>query len=74
MQVLLAHSIAYRFALEPCTGRKLCTVQPPAMRDPLRGRLVGRIYSHAGVSAQADRLLKLERLCRYRRLPALSRA
>jgi len=77
MQALLAHSITYRIAVGPRTGRKVFTLQSLPAGDEGSGAApaqVGGFSLHAGVAARADERKKLERLCRYISRPAVSEA
>jgi len=74
MAHLHGHSITYRIAMGPQTGRKVFTLQTlPACdpNDPLVGKTAG-FSLHAGVSAKARERDRLERLCRYITRPAVS--
>ncbi len=71
---LRGHSITYRIALGPHTGRKAFTLQTlPSSGDDERSAARANGFSlHAGVVAAADQRAKLERLCRYITRPAVS--
>ena len=75
MTPLLGHSITYRIAVGPQTGRKVLTLQTlPGSGEPFDdgiGKVAG-FSLHAGVAARADERKKLERLCRYVSRPAVS--
>ena len=73
---LRGHSITYRIAVGPQTGRKVFTLQTlPACdsEDPFgdTGKVAG-FSLHAGVAANAHERKKRERLCRYISRPAVS--
>ena len=82
MAPLLGHSITYRIAVGPHTGRKVFTLQtlPAANPDDDFGHAVGKVAGfslHAGVAASARERKKLDRpggvpLCRYISRPAVS--
>ncbi len=75
MAQLQGHSITFRIAVGPDTGRKVFTVQTlPGSAKPEDDR-VGKMAGfslHAGVAAGADERDKLERLCHYISRPAVS--
>ena len=72
MASLLGHSVTYRIAVGPHTGRKVFTLQAlSACDEPGTGKVAG-FSLHAGVAAKAHELQKLERLCRYITRPAVS--
>ncbi len=65
MNSLLGHSIIYRIAVGPHTGRKVFSLQTlPSTDEPDTEKVAG-FSLHAGVSARANERNKLERLCRY---------
>ncbi|MDN5938380.1 MAG: IS91 family transposase [Salinisphaera sp.] len=75
MGTLRGHSITYRIAVGPNTGRKVMTLQTLPAEDPPFGEGTGQVSGfslHAGVAARADQRDKLERLCRYISRPAVS--
>ncbi len=72
---LQGHSITYRIAMGPQTGRKVFTLQTLPACDPDDPDTVGKSAGfslHAGVAAKARERDKLERLCRYITRPAVS--
>ena len=72
MNPLLGHSITYRIAVGPHTGRKVFSLQTlPSSDEPGADKVAG-FSLHAGVAARANERDKLERLCRYITRPALS--
>ena len=77
MAHLQGHSITYRIAMGPQTGRKVFTLQTLPASDPddpladTVGKAAG-FSLHAGVAAKARERDKLERLCRYITRPAVS--
>ena len=73
MDQLLGHSITYRIAVGPQTGRKVFTLQTLLADDDLFTEplsMVSGFSLHAGVAARTDERDKLERLCRYITRPA----
>ena len=75
MAHLHGHSITYRIAMGPQTGRKVFTLQTLPACDPDDPDTVGKTAGfslHAGVSAKARERDTLERLCRYITRPAVS--
>ena len=75
MAHLHGHSITYRIAMGPQTGRKVFTLQTLPACDPDDPDTVGKTAGfslHAGVAAKARERDKLERLCRYITRPAVS--
>ncbi len=72
MNSLLGHSITYRIAVGPHTGRKVFSLQTlPSTDEPGKEKVAG-FSLHAGVAARANERNKLERVCRYITRPALS--
>ena len=68
MQQLQGHSITYRIALGPQTGRKVLTLQtiPAWEEDDYGTDQLGRIGGfslHAGVAVKTRERKKLERIC-----------
>lgn len=64
MSTVLGHSITYRIAVGPNTGRKVMTLQTLPAEDPPFGNVAGQVSGfslHAGVVARADQRDKLER-------------
>ena len=75
MAHLHGHSITYRIAMGPQTGRKVFTLQTLPACDPEDPDTLGKSAGfslHAGVAAKARERDKLERLCRYITRPAVS--
>ena len=77
MSQLCGHSITYRIAVGPQSGRKVFTLQtlPAGEPEDQVGDTVGKVTGfslHAGVAVRADEHQKLERLCRYVSRPAVS--
>ena len=74
--VLQGHSLTYRIALGPQTGRKVFTLYtlPPVDMDETHSGTVVQVAGfnlHAGIAARAGQRRKLERLCRYIARPAI---
>ena len=68
-------SVSYRIAMGPQQGQKVFTLQTlPASTEGEYGQLASTsgFSLHAGVFANADEPVKLERLCRYISRPAIS--
>jgi len=72
MNALLGHSITYRIAVGPHTGRKVFSLQTLSPSDEPGTEQVAGFSLHAGVAARANEREKLERLCRYITRPAVS--
>jgi len=76
---LQGHSITYRIAVGPQSGRKALTLQTVPPRLDLRGLGLEESVAnangfslHAGVATEGHQRTKLERLCRYISRPAVS--
>lgn len=74
---LQGHSITYRIAIGPQTGKKVMTLQTLPAQVPIeegqsKVAKVSGFSLHAGVASKAHQRKKLERLCRYISRPAVS--